>query len=425
MHKSTLDVYPVHSVQPCTPSSTTLKTSPLATIKFVLDCSNTVQSLGQAISILVLQIVVMPHPASSSSLSSHTITIFLLTVCFVGVTAFVQPMNGTMTSKSLPATAVTLREHYSNQGNHTALLRFMGYEDFFWPVGNVQIDKLSWTPIGPAHFWDAEEVNKAFLQAKKYLAEQLQHYPIPHDDPVSNEMNKWRYTNDIMLSLSRYPAIDSKTMTSWTRKLPVFLTGTLTGGKAEEAYLWLGDLLISPTAIYSVPPMRLVEVPAEGRKFVSFSVGKIRNDISFDQVQKYVKSHSSLEFHGSHKDMKEWRKRKEEWREDYERIIKSRHSNKSLPGLLQNPTRSWEFKHRKFKICFSSCQPGPKEIAKIGPKTHFQSQLRLAQHYLPWILHFNNQAQTPTTHNTIFMCLSEKGLEIICCNRHDRHTCHA
>ncbi|KAJ3741642.1 hypothetical protein EV360DRAFT_76735 [Lentinula raphanica] len=282
----------------------------------------------------------MPHPASSSSLSSHALTIFLLTVCFLGVTAFeaVQPINGTMTPKSPPAMAVTLREHYSNQGNHTALLRFMGYEDFFWPVGNVQIGELSWTPIGPAHFWDAEEVNKAFLQAKKYRAEQLQHYPILHDDPVSNEMNKWRYTNDIMLSLSQYPAIDSNfqdndeldTQTASVldrnfdqrKRLDICVVVCFLNLKnpkkqvlAEEAYLWLGDLLISPTAIYSVPPMRLVEVPAEGRKFVSFSVGKIHNNISFDQVQKYVKSHLSPAFHSLHKDVKEWRKRKEEWRE--------------------------------------------------------------------------------------------------------------
>ncbi|KAJ3969309.1 hypothetical protein EV361DRAFT_999874 [Lentinula raphanica] len=290
----------------------------------------------------------------SSLISSRALYILYLALCSlqVSVTAIMQPIAGTTALKFPPATAVTLEiylgEHYSDQGNHTALLHFAGYEDFFWPSGNIQLDHLSWTHIGPAHFWDAEGVDYAFLHAKRHLAEQLQHYPTSADNPIPNEMNKWRYPNDIVWSLYHYPSslIHSDTMKRWEGKLPVFLTRIMTRGKgirlvvcytgnerknvAEPAYLWIGDLLISFSNGYDpVPPTGL-----EG-----FDIDHMQA-----YVESYVKSHPSPKFRGSHQDVEKWKNKEEEWRQKYGEFMKHRQSSEGQPPRnYLDALRYWKY----------------------------------------------------------------------------------
>ncbi|KAJ3745930.1 hypothetical protein EV360DRAFT_76478 [Lentinula raphanica] len=222
-----------------------------------------------------------------------------------------QPIAGTMALKFPPAMAVTL-----------------GYEDFFWPSGNIQLDYLSWMHIGPAHFWDAEGVDHAFLHAKRHLAGQLQHYPTTAD-----EMNKWREMGrqaasvlDEIYDQRKRDCILAYRMLGI--RLVVCYTGNERKNVAEPAYLWIGDLLISFSNGYDpVPPTGLVQVP-DSLDWDTFFVGIIKEGFDIDHMQAYVEtyveSHPSPKFRGSHQDVEKWKNKEEEWRQKYGEFMKHR-----------------------------------------------------------------------------------------------------
>ncbi|KAJ3770913.1 hypothetical protein FB446DRAFT_805573 [Lentinula raphanica] len=221
-------------------------------------------------------------------------------------------------SDSVTSTTIVIffGEHYSKQGVHTVLLRFLGREDFPPLPANVDVQELSWSRIGSAHFHFGEHVvDEAFGQAKELAGNGYQ----PHL-PFSDDMKQWWYLYNIMWLLHEYHSISSETMKGWEGKLPEsFKTRTLTKGTdqrypAEQVHLWLDNLLISPSQESFVPRTGSVPNPTSrsaGSK--DFPIGKSSNNINIDQVRAYIKACSTSGFHGEDEDVEKWKNSVAKW----------------------------------------------------------------------------------------------------------------
>ncbi|KAJ3839503.1 hypothetical protein F5878DRAFT_678139 [Lentinula raphanica] len=253
-----------------------------------------------------------------SLFSPRGLSILLLAVCLLRVPAMDQPPDsgGTRTvGLSDSVTSATI-----------VLLRFLGHGDVPPLPEDVDVEELSWSRIGSAHFqFGGHVIDEVFEQAKELTNEYQPHL-------TSNDMNEWWYMYNIMWSLHEYHSISSKTMKTWEDTLPKsFESRNLIKGTkisvivcyldrtlrvpAEEAYLRLGDLLISPGQEYSVPYTESA-VPNPPRRSGSTDspIGEIRKDINIDQVRAYNESHSTIGFHGEHEDVENWKKSVAEWR---------------------------------------------------------------------------------------------------------------
>ncbi|KAJ3832242.1 hypothetical protein F5878DRAFT_646942 [Lentinula raphanica] len=363
-----------------------------------------------------------------SMFTSRGLSILFLALCLLDVTATHKPdrvHDGSMIVRpdsELDICGIVLGEK-RRRGEHTILLRFEGYRDFSYGTRNVRT-KLSWTHIGEAVFEKPTAAQDLELAAQ-YADKKARLYP----KVKFYEQDVWRYPNNILMNLHFRALVDFQTMSIWQRKLLELMTRTLTKGQkiqlvacynshgknkfnpAEEAYLWIGDLLISPYDEQLVPSTGLVNVIPRAQHCEPFLIGEIHKDIRerwedaearWGKVDAQWKAMSTTP--GKVKDfvysLRYWKSGDgfiyalwafeaiadgdvHHWSTELcPRFVNAlvRHTNAKMNDcvkrleqkpqkLLQNPTRSWGFKHRKFKICFSSCQPGPKEIAKIGPKS--------------------------------------------------------
>ncbi|KAJ3710163.1 hypothetical protein C8R42DRAFT_381589 [Lentinula raphanica] len=273
------------------------------------------------------------------SFSSRALSILLLVVCLLRVAAM-DPSphwDGTMTldPSNPPRVDIHLGEHYKQSGEHIVLLHFNPDHGYFPPLrGDVPMNQISWTLLGFVQFPSVGHVIYALEQAKKHADKEYQHFS------PSNDMNKWWYPTDMMWILHQHYWIDPSTMNRFEDRLPKsFMARRLIRGTelsavacysedkndlnrvstAEEAYLWLGDLLMAPSHEYHVPRSGSLSVPAHGVGCTDFSIGTIQNEINIDQVRAYIASYSTPGFNGVHgSDMEKWGMKVEEWRKEVE-----------------------------------------------------------------------------------------------------------